>query len=86
VTARRRRRTRHAASRARKITAMVSVFAFVAIGRAIDLTSGTATTAQTGAVAQSAASPASSSSASNRSASVSAASGTTTAVTSTHAS
>jgi hypothetical protein len=79
----RKRRKRHAASRARKLTAVLTVFTFVGIGQAINLAARTATSAQT--VAQTASST-SLPSASKRSASVSTASITTTAVTGTHAS
>ena len=85
MTPRRKRRKRHAASRARKLTAVLSVFAFVAIGQAINLAAPTASTAHTGAVAQSAVSHTSLLSASKRSATVPAAPRTTKAVTSTHA-
>ena len=50
----RKHRKRHAASRARKLTAVVSLSAFVAIGQAINLAAPTASTAQTGTVARSA--------------------------------
>jgi hypothetical protein len=82
-----RRRRPHAAARARVLTAVVSVVAFVGIGQAIDIASHTSTTAGTVAAAQRAVSP-SLSTASQGSASVSAASqrSTTTAVTTTHAS
>lgn len=81
----RKRRARHAAGRARKMTAVLSVLAFVGIGQAISVAARTATTAGTGVQAQGAVSP-SLPSAPKRSASVSAASRTTTAVTTTHAS
>jgi hypothetical protein len=77
-------RTRHAAARARKLTAVVSIVAFAAIGQAIDLAARTTTTAQV-AVAQSAGSSASLVSSSKRSAAASTTT-TTSAVTSTHAS
>jgi hypothetical protein len=48
------RRKRHAASRARKLAAVLSVCSFVAIGQAINLTAPAASTAQNGAVLQSA--------------------------------
>ena len=67
------RRRHHAASRARKVAAALSVLAFVGIGQAIEVASNVATTAGTVAVAKGAVSP-SLSSASTRSASVSAAS------------
>jgi hypothetical protein len=50
----RKHRKRHAASRARKLTAVLSVSAFVAIGQAINLAAPTASTAQAGTVVQSA--------------------------------
>jgi hypothetical protein len=80
----RRGRTRHAAARARKLTAIVSIVAFAGIGQAIDLAARTTTTAQV-AVTQSAGSPASLVSSSKRSAAASTTT-TTSAVTSTHAS
>jgi hypothetical protein len=81
----RKHRKRHAASRARKLTAVLSVSAFVAIGQAINLAAPTASTAQTGTVAQSAASHATLLSASKPSVTASAAPRTTKAVTTTHA-
>jgi hypothetical protein len=65
---------------------VVSVFAFVAIGRAIDLAAGAASGAQAGVVAQGAVTPTSLALATKRSATAPAASITTQAVTSTHAS
>jgi hypothetical protein len=65
---------------------VVSVFAFVAIGRAIDLAAGAASGAQAGIVAQGAATPTSLTSTTKRSASAPVASITTQAVTTTHAS
>lgn len=82
----RRPRRRHAASRARKLTAALSVLTFVAIGRAIDLTAGAATSAQPGVAVQGVVTSPSLPSTNKRSASAAAASLTTTAVTSTHAS
>jgi hypothetical protein len=85
VTPRWKRRKRHAASRARKLAAMLSVCAFVAIGQAINLAAPAVSTAHNGALVQSAGSHTSLLSASKRSATVSAAPRTTKAVTSTHA-
>ena len=80
------KRRRHAASRARKVTAALSVFAFVAIGRAIDLAAGAASTTPAGVVAQAGATSPSLASVTKRSAAAPGASITTQAVTSTHAS
>ncbi len=81
------RRRRHAAARARKATAALSVLAFVGIGQAIEVASHTSTTAATVVGAPSLATV-SSRSAAKRSATAAAASqGTTTkAVTTTRAS
>jgi hypothetical protein len=85
VTPRWKRRKRHAAPRARKLAAVLSVCAFVAIGQAINLGAPAVSTAQNGAVVQSAVSHTSLLSTSKRSATVSAAPRTIKAVTSTHA-
>jgi hypothetical protein len=77
VTPRWKRRKRHAASRARKLTAVLSVCAFVAIGQAINLAAPAVSTARNGALMQSAGSRTSLLSASKRSATVSAAPRTT---------
>jgi hypothetical protein len=84
VTPRWKRRKRHAASRARKLAAVLSVCAFVAIGQAINL-AAPVSTAHNGALVQSAGSQTSLLSASKRPSTVSAAPRTTKAVTSTHA-
>jgi hypothetical protein len=86
VTLRWKRSKRHAASRARKLAAVLSVCAFVAISQAIKLAAPAASTAQNGAVVQSAVSHTSFLSTSKRSTTVSTAPRTTKAVTSTHAS
>jgi hypothetical protein len=85
VTPRWKRRKRHAASRARKLAAVLSVCAFVAIGQAINLAAPGVSTAHNGAFVQSAGSHPSLLSASKRSATVSAALRANKAVTSTHA-
>jgi hypothetical protein len=85
VTPRGKRRKRHAASRARKLAALLSVCAFVAIGQAIDLAAPAVSTVHNAAVVKSAGSHSSLLSASKRSATVSAPPRTTKAVTSTHA-
>ena len=79
-----RKRARHAAGRARKLTAGLSVLAFVGIGQAINVASQASTTAGTAAQAVGSSLPPTS----QRSATVSAASRTTgtKAVTTTHAS
>jgi hypothetical protein len=84
------RRRRHAAARARKATAALSVLAFVGIGQAIEIASNAPTTAATGIGATSVAtvSPSSSASSAQRSATAAATSQGTTAkaVTTTRAS
>jgi hypothetical protein len=85
VTPRWKRRKRHAASRARKLAAVLSVCAFVAIGQAINLAAPAVSTAHNGALVQGAVSHTSLLSASKPAATVSAAPHSTKAVTSTHA-
>ena len=57
MTPRWKRRKRHAASRARKLAAVLSVCAFVTIGQAINLAAPGVSTAHNGALVQSAGSP-----------------------------
>jgi hypothetical protein len=83
VTLPRKRRKRHAASRARKLAAVLSVCAFVGIGQAINLAAPAASAAQKSSV--SAVSHTSLLSASKRSATAPAAPRTTKTGTSTHA-